>query len=168
MYATLGTVHSGPDLLAAIVAAVATEPVELVVTTGPVDPASLGPQPDHVHLARWIAQADLLGRCDAVVTHGGFGTVAASLAHGVPLVMLPISADQPMNAQPGRGQPALGIALGPGRPHRRRHPGRRRRRAHRPALRDRGDRRGRRAAAQPPLDHGLDLLEALVAQPALS
>ena len=79
VYATLGTVHSGPDLLAAIIAAMAIEPVELVVTTGPVDPASLGPQPAHVHLARWIAQADLLGRCDAVVTHAGFGTMAAAL-----------------------------------------------------------------------------------------
>ena len=167
VYATLGTVHSGPDLLASIIAAVATEPVELVVTTGPVDPASLGPQPAHVHLARWIPQGELLGRCDAVVTHAGFGTMAASLAHGVPLVMLPISADQPMNAQRAAAN-GLGIVLAP-------------------VDRTVGDIRtavgavltdpryasaasaaAAEAAVQPPLDHGLDLVEALVAAPAVS
>ena len=170
VYATLGTVHSGPALLASIIAATATEPVELVVTTGPVDPASPGPQPAHVHLARWIPRGHLLGRCDAVVTHAGFGTMAASLAHGVPLVMLPISADQPMNAQRAASN-GLGIALAPVD----RTVGdvreRRRRRAHRPELRV-----GRvaaaaaaaEAAAQPPLDHGLDLVEALVAAPVVS
>ena len=40
----------------------------------------------------------MLPRCAAVVTHGGFGTVSAALAHGLPMVLLPISADQPMNA----------------------------------------------------------------------
>jgi len=153
--------------LATIVEALATAPVELVVTTGPVDPASLGPQPDHVHLTRWITQADLLGRCDAVVTHGGFGTMAAALAHGLQLVMLPISADQPMNARRAAAA-GVGIELAP-------------------LDRTVGDIRAAveavltdaryaiaahaaaaQADAQPPLDHGLDLVEALVAEPALS
>ncbi len=141
VYATLGTVHSGPELLAAIVAAVDSARVELVVTTGPVDPAALGPQPDSVHLARWIPQADLLGRCDAVVTHAGFGTLAASLTHGVPLVMLPISADQPMNARRGCGG-RRGDRARSRRSHGRGHPGCRRLRAHRPPVRDRGCRGG--------------------------
>jgi UDP:flavonoid glycosyltransferase YjiC (YdhE family) len=37
-------------------------------------------------------------RCDVVLTHGGSGTVMAALAHGLPLVVVPISADQPENA----------------------------------------------------------------------
>ena len=167
VYATLGTVYNGPDLLASIIAAMASEPVELVVTTGPVDPASLGPQPAHVHLARWIPQGDLLGRCDAVVTHAGFGTMAASLAHGVPLVMLPISADQPMNAQRVATN-GLGITLAPvdrtvGDI----------RTAVRAVLTDpsyasAASAAAAQAAAQPPLDHALDLVEALVAAPAVS
>ena len=150
VYATLGTVHSGPDLLAAIVDALADERVEVVVTTGPVDPASLGPQPDHIHLARWIPQADLLGHCDAVVTHAGFGTMAATLTRGIPLVMLPISADQPMNARRA-ADAGVGIALGARRPHGRGHPRRRGRRAHRRELRDRGD-GGRRPHCRPAAD----------------
>jgi UDP:flavonoid glycosyltransferase YjiC (YdhE family) len=50
VYATLGTVHNGRDLLAAIIAGVAALPVELVVTTGSnIDPATLGPLPANVH-----------------------------------------------------------------------------------------------------------------------
>jgi UDP:flavonoid glycosyltransferase YjiC (YdhE family) len=37
----------------------------------------------------------VLPHADAVVTHAGHGTVIAALAHGVPLVCLPISRDQP-------------------------------------------------------------------------
>jgi UDP:flavonoid glycosyltransferase YjiC (YdhE family) len=169
VYATLGTVHSGPDLLAAIVAAVTGghDEIELVVTTGNVDPAALVSQPDHVHVASWIPQAALLDRCDAVVTHAGFGTMAAALAHGVPLVMLPISADQPMNARRAAAA-GVGIELGP-------------------ADRTVGTIRAAidavltessyatastaaaaAAAAQPPLEHALDLVERLVEQPALS
>jgi UDP:flavonoid glycosyltransferase YjiC (YdhE family) len=167
VYATLGTVHSGPDLLAAIVAAVASAGVELVVTTGPVDPAALGPQPGNVRLARWIPQADLLGRCDAVVTHAGFGTMAAALTHGVPLVMLPISADQPMNARRAAAA-GVGIELAPAD----RTVGAIRAAVDAvladPRFATASIAAAAQAAAQPPLDHALDLVEALVTTQALS
>ena len=35
----------------------------------------------------------------AMVAHGGAGTTLAALAAGVPLVLLPLSADQPINAR---------------------------------------------------------------------
>ena len=35
----------------------------------------------------------------AMVCHGGFGTVRAGLAAGVPMVVLPLFADQPYNAR---------------------------------------------------------------------
>jgi MGT family glycosyltransferase len=160
VYATLGTINRGPDLLAAIIGALAAERVELVVSTGRVDPAALGPQPDHVHVAPWFDQAAVLPWCDAVVTHGGAGTLAAAIAHGTPLLLLPISADQPMNA--ARCVAAgLGLALGPAE----RTSG-----AIRAATREllRDDRyagaaaaAADEAAAQPHLDRGLDLLEHL-------
>ena len=45
---------------------------------------------------------------DLVVSHGGFGSVLGALAHGVPMVDLPIGADQPLSA-------ARITALGSGR-----------------------------------------------------
>jgi UDP:flavonoid glycosyltransferase YjiC (YdhE family) len=40
----------------------------------------------------------VLPEAAAVVTHAGLGTVHAALAHGLPLVCLPIGRDQPDNA----------------------------------------------------------------------
>jgi len=80
----------------------------VLVTTGPADVAGL-PVPANAVLVRHVAHGEILPRAAAVVTHAGHGTVAAALAHGVPLVCLPNLA---------RDQPALAArvaALGAGR-----------------------------------------------------
>lgn len=101
VYATLGTVfhlESG-DLLERVVAGLRDLPVNLVVTTGrEIDPASLGPQPAHVRIERYVPQSLLLPRCSLMVSQAGSGGVIGALAHGVPMVLLPIGADQPANA----------------------------------------------------------------------
>ena len=43
----------------------------------------------------------MLPACRAVVTHGGLGTTLRALAHGVPLVLLPLGRDQHVNAARG-------------------------------------------------------------------
>jgi UDP:flavonoid glycosyltransferase YjiC (YdhE family) len=110
VYATLGTAFNGrTDLFAAFLAGLRDEPVNLIVTVGrDQDPAQFGPQPPHVRIERYVPQTLLFPRCDLVLTHGGSGTVMAALVHGLPLVIVPISADQPENA-------ARCAALGVGR-----------------------------------------------------
>jgi UDP:flavonoid glycosyltransferase YjiC (YdhE family) len=49
-------------------------------------------------VTRFIPQAEVLPRCRAVVSHGGSGTLLASLAHGLPSVLIPLGADQLVNA----------------------------------------------------------------------
>src|SRR5205823_5041907 len=71
------------------------------------DPDAFGPQPPHVRIERYIPQQLLLPHCDLMLSHGGFNTVLGALGAGVPLVIVPISADQPMNA---RSCSALGVA----------------------------------------------------------
>lgn len=101
VYFTLGTVfhvESG-DLMERVLEGLCEVPAQIVVTIGRErDPAELGPQPAHVRIERFLPQAELLPRCDAVVSHAGSGSVLGALAHGVPLVLLPIGADQPLNA----------------------------------------------------------------------
>jgi MGT family glycosyltransferase len=63
-----------------------------------LDPAEFGPQPANVHIERYIPQALILPHCDAVVSHGGSGSVIGALAHGLPMVLIPMGADQPVNA----------------------------------------------------------------------
>jgi len=68
--------------------------VHALVTTGPaVDPASL-PSGPRVAVERWAPNATVLPQCDAVVTHGGHGTVMSALGHGVPVVCIPMGRDQ--------------------------------------------------------------------------
>ena len=56
----------------------------------------------------YVPQSVLLPRCDAVVSHGGSGTVIGTLAAGLPSVALPMGADQPLNAARCA---ALGVGL---------------------------------------------------------
>jgi MGT family glycosyltransferase len=108
---TLGTVFAQEcgDLFTRLLAGVGALPVDVLVTVGPaLDPAELGPQPPNVRVERHVPFAEVLPRCSAVVSHGGSGTVVAGLAAGVPCVVLPMGADQPLNAD-------RVVALGVGR-----------------------------------------------------
>lgn len=77
--------------------------VRLLVTTDPrADPAWLGPQPPNVHIAGFIEREEifegLLASCAAAITHGGAGTVLRALAHGLPQLTMPRTADQVLTA----------------------------------------------------------------------
>ncbi len=98
VYFTLGTVfdmESG-DLLARALAGLRELPANVVVTVG--DRVDLAPQPDNVRIEAHVPHSVLFPRCDLVVSHGGSGTMVDALAAGVPQVVLPIGADQPLNA----------------------------------------------------------------------
>jgi UDP:flavonoid glycosyltransferase YjiC (YdhE family) len=99
--ASLGTVFNGtPGVLDAIIEGLASEPVNLVVSVGPdQDLARFGAVAPNVHLEHYLPQAELLARCAAFVTHGGFNSVKESLIAGVPVVVVPITADQPYCAE---------------------------------------------------------------------
>jgi MGT family glycosyltransferase len=101
VYATLGTGgHRASALFVAIIAALREEPVNLIVTIGRNgDPADFGDQPANVHIERYIPQTQLFPFCDLVIAHGGWGTTLGALAFGLPLVQMPITADQPQNAE---------------------------------------------------------------------
>ncbi|MEZ4669730.1 MAG: glycosyltransferase [Anaerolineae bacterium] len=71
------------------------------------DPAELGAQPAHIHIEQYIPQAALLPYCHVVISHGGSGSLMGTLAHGLPSVLIPMGADQPLNA-------ARCVALGVG------------------------------------------------------
>lgn len=109
VHATLGTteVNRSPGLYEAIIAGLRDEPITLIVSTGNErDPAEFGPQPPNVRIERFLPHAVLLPRCSAVVTHGGHGTLMACLSLGLPVVVLPVNADQPRN---GARCQALGV-----------------------------------------------------------
>ena len=107
---TLGTVFNveAGDLFTRVLAGLREVGRDVVVTVGDeLDPAELGPQPGHVHVERYVPLGAVLPSCAAVVSHGGSGSLVATLAHGLPSLLLPMGADQPGNA--ARCE-ALGVA----------------------------------------------------------
>jgi UDP:flavonoid glycosyltransferase YjiC (YdhE family) len=101
-YLTLGTIFNqeSGDLFERALAGLRGLPGHVVVTVGrELAPESLGPQPPNVHVRQYVPQALLLPHVDLVVSHGGSGSLLGALAHGLPMVLLPLGADQPLNAE---------------------------------------------------------------------
>ena len=113
--ATLGTAaNRSPAVFAAILEGLRGEDVNLIVAVGRnVDPADFGPQPANVHIERYIPLSLLLPHCDLVVNQGGFSTVTTTLLHGLPMVVIPLWADQPQNAR-SCARLGVGEVIGPG------------------------------------------------------
>jgi MGT family glycosyltransferase len=74
-------------------------PVRVLLTVGrDLDLDALPSAPDNVRVERWVPQQDVLGHAAAAVVHGGSGSTLGAIAAGVPLVVVPLFADQPQNA----------------------------------------------------------------------
>lgn len=95
VYVTLGTFsNTNVALFRLVLAALADLPVSVLVTAGHgFDPDALGAVPDNALVTDFVPQAALLPHCAAVVHHAGAGTMFGVLAHGLPAVALPQSAD---------------------------------------------------------------------------
>lgn len=78
------------------------EPMEVVMTTGRhrrPDQLGLYNLASNIWVTPWLNHAELLPRCEVLVTAGGTGTVMAALRAGVPVVVVPTTWDKPDNAR---------------------------------------------------------------------
>jgi zeaxanthin glucosyltransferase len=72
------------------------EEVQVVLSVGKnMDPENLGRIPSNTMVVRSAPQIELLKRAALCITHAGLNTALESLAHGVPMVAIPIGYDQP-------------------------------------------------------------------------
>jgi hypothetical protein len=104
VYLTFGTVLGhmsiATEVFRTAIDAVADLPARVLLTIGHrLDPPVLGALPRNVHVERWVDQVDAFAVADLVVCHGGSGTTYGALAAGLPLVLVPIFADQFENAR---------------------------------------------------------------------
>jgi UDP:flavonoid glycosyltransferase YjiC (YdhE family) len=98
-----------------VIDAVAGLDARVLVTTGHgFDPARLRDVPGNVHVEARVDQADVMGEAGLVVCHGGSGTTYGALAAGVPLVVVPVFANQFANA-PKVAQAGASIQVHTGR-----------------------------------------------------
>jgi UDP:flavonoid glycosyltransferase YjiC (YdhE family) len=119
VYVTFGSVAGGfPQALpayAVALQAVAELPVRVLLTVGrDLDLAALPGAPGNVRIERWVPQQDVLGHAAAAVVHGGSGSTLGAIAAGVPLVVVPLFADQPQNAR-RVAEVGAGLAVEPNR-----------------------------------------------------
>ena len=95
--------------------AVAELPVRVLLTVGrELDLDALPAAPENVRVERWVPQQDVLGHAAAALVHGGSGSTLGALAAGVPLVVMPLFADQPQNAR-RVAEVGAGVAVEPNR-----------------------------------------------------
>jgi len=148
---------------AAVLEGLRHEKVNVIVTVGhDNDPADFGPQPEHIHIERFIPQSLLLPHCDVVVNQGGTA-ILPILAQGLPLLLLPQGANQFHNAAActaaGVGRQLLPDQVTPDAV-------RREVRAllDEPALGEKARRVRQEIEAMPGPERGVELLERLVAE----
>ncbi|MDB4974713.1 MAG: glycosyltransferase [Myxococcaceae bacterium] len=101
VHVTQGTMsNAAPTLIAPALAALAHEPVQVVVATGgrSARELGLGEVPKNARIVPLVSYPELLPRTAVMVTNGGYGGVQLALSHGVPLVVWGTSEDKPETA----------------------------------------------------------------------
>lgn len=98
---TFGTLFSPePAFLDPVVEELVARDVDVRITLGPGARASdFGTHGERVEFTTFTPLSQLLAGVDAVLTHGGSGTVLGTLAAGLPMVVVPLGADQPLQAE---------------------------------------------------------------------
>jgi MGT family glycosyltransferase len=91
------TYQAQQDMLRRIIAALGTLAVRGLVTTGPAVRVAAD-LPGNVEVSAWTPHAEIMPRAALVITHAGMGTVMTAMAHGVPMLCLPMGRDQDGNA----------------------------------------------------------------------
>ena len=97
VYVSMGTLQNGILRTFRIIAeACAGSDLQLVITLGGgQDPALLGDLPGDPIVVGYAPQLELIRLASLTISHGGLNTTIESLAQGVPVVVLPVTYDQP-------------------------------------------------------------------------
>ena len=82
------------DVLARVLAALASLRIRVAVAIGSADRAELGDLPSDWLVREFLPQVTLLAHAAAAVNHGGNNSVTESMTYGLPLLVLPFSTDQ--------------------------------------------------------------------------
>lgn len=88
--------------------ALADEELEVVVTTGAVDPAELRASPNATLVQR-RDHGELLPSTSLVIGHGGHATTARALSAGIPVLVIPM---HPLMDQPAVGEAVARLGVG--------------------------------------------------------
>ena len=91
---TFGTIHSAPTVISPILRELAKQDIDIKTTVGPFSRAEYELDTDNVTFVEFTPLAELLQGVDVLVGNAGAGTTLGALAEGIPLVTVPLAADQ--------------------------------------------------------------------------
>ncbi|MET0404460.1 MAG: glycosyltransferase [Cystobacter sp.] len=91
------TTHVDNGLFRRVLEAVAPMNVPVLATSAGAEdiPSGLG---SHIRIERYIPHDLVFPQARALITHGGWGAMGRALLHGLPMLIIPLFADQPLNA----------------------------------------------------------------------
>jgi zeaxanthin glucosyltransferase len=97
VFVSMGTLQNGIERVFRVVAEACAEfPVQTVISLGGgMPPENFGQLPGNPIVVPYAPQLDLLRRAALTIFHGGLNTALESLAHGVPMIAIPVTFDQP-------------------------------------------------------------------------
>jgi MGT family glycosyltransferase len=96
---SLSTLPQGQtEVLRRILVALEGMPVRALVTLGPALAGMAFEAPPNARLEAFVPHGAVLSHAAALVTQCGLGTIAKALTHGIPMVCIPLVADQADNA----------------------------------------------------------------------
>ena len=100
VYVSMGTIVGAVHVFKAAIEAAANQSRwKAIMTVGRnTDISQFGTLPENVLMRNFVPQLDVLKHVDAVVSHGGNNTITETLMHGLPILVIPYSADQPESA----------------------------------------------------------------------
>jgi UDP:flavonoid glycosyltransferase YjiC (YdhE family) len=109
VYVTMGTAFNQyPALFRAIHDGLRDTEFTVLMTVGSGGDTDAFPHAPNIHVTDYVPQSAVLPFADVVVQHSGYLTIAGSLRHGLPMVLLPVAVDQPYHAH---RLTAAGVAL---------------------------------------------------------
>ncbi len=100
IYIAVGTLYKANiEFFQACMAAFADPQYAVIMSIGKaVDPADLGEIPTNFIVAQYVPQLQILQEADLFITHGGMSSINEAVTFGVPMVVVPNTIEQSINA----------------------------------------------------------------------
>lgn len=114
IYIAVGTVYEANlQFLRNCLRAFTDNRYEVILSVGrAIDPAIFEPIPPNFTVAQYVPQLSILQQADVFITHGGMNSIAESVTYGVPMIVVPNTLEQSINAARVE-QLGAGLYLGP-------------------------------------------------------
>lgn len=100
IYVSLGTILKGAtSFFQKCIDAFTNENVDVILSVGQkFNVEKLKRISNNIHIYKFVPQIEVLKMADVFITSGGMNSLSEAFVYGVPMVVLPLASDQPVNA----------------------------------------------------------------------